>query len=88
MLALIVLGMGLYILRLSKSVSPSKECAVGGCNTITCYDKSQGPPITTCELLPWYVCYKYARCEVQEDGECGWTKTEKFKQCWQEKGGR
>jgi len=27
------------------------------------------------------ICFKFAICEVQPDGECGWTETSKFKNC-------
>ena len=55
------------------------ECFVGGCSGQICSNRPD--VITTCEMMPWYVCYRDAICEVQDEGICGWTMTEELEQC-------
>jgi len=57
----------------------NKECYVGGCSGQICSD--QEGVISTCEWQPWYSCFKLTSCEVQVDGDCGWTSSGKFDQC-------
>jgi len=55
------------------------ECHVGGCSGQVC---SEDPNvITTCEFRPEYACYHAATCEVQADGNCGWTETAELQAC-------
>jgi len=53
-------------------------CRVTGCNGELCSDKDI---ISICEWRPEYACYKFARCEVQTDGKCGWTMGSEFNAC-------
>jgi hypothetical protein len=54
-------------------------CLVGGCSGQVCTDD---PNLgTTCEWLEEYACYKAATCARQQNGECGWTQTQKLKDC-------
>lgn len=57
----------------------SKTCHIGGCSNQIC---SAEPGLaSTCEWTDTYACYANAKCEVQVDGECGWTQTEELKVC-------
>lgn len=59
-----------------------KQCVLGGCNGELCVEASGGPPVPSiCEYLPEYACFKKAQCEVQIDGECGWTITPELTAC-------
>ena len=59
--------------------SPSPDsCIVTGCSSQAC---AAEPVFTTCEWRPEYACYRYAVCERQADGTCGWTATPEFKAC-------
>jgi hypothetical protein len=66
-----------------KDMSPtvSSECAVGGCSSQLCVPKSAGDVVSTCEYKEEYGCYQSAACERQQNGECGWTQTEKLREC-------
>lgn len=58
-----------------------KTCHVGGCSSQLCSDRPG--MISTCEFRAEYACYRDpdARCEVQDDGTCGWTQTEELLAC-------
>ncbi|RLB66090.1 MAG: hypothetical protein DRI90_00345 [Deltaproteobacteria bacterium] len=56
----------------------SQECVVTGCSGNICAD---GTESSACDWNCVYGCYDHAVCEEQDDGECGWTKTEAFDQC-------
>jgi hypothetical protein len=56
-----------------------KTCYVGGCSGQICSD--QEGVISTCEWKPEYACYHSATCEVQADGNCGWTQTAELQAC-------
>lgn len=60
-----------------------RGCKVGGCSSQLCIDESQEDLATTCEYKEEYACYKSAKCERQEDGQCGWTPTEELVVCLQ-----
>jgi len=47
------------------------DCYVGGCSSQICSDKKD--VISTCEYKEEYACYKTAKCERQDNGQCGWT---------------
>lgn len=53
-------------------------CVVTGCSGQVCASEEV---VTTCEWMPTYACYEAAPCEVQADGECGWTPTEELLSC-------
>jgi hypothetical protein len=57
----------------------TKTCYVGGCSGQICSDE-QGV-ISTCEWREEYACYRTAACEVQADGNCGWTQTTELQAC-------
>ncbi|QQR82588.1 hypothetical protein IPJ70_00535 [Candidatus Campbellbacteria bacterium] len=59
-----------------------KQCVPAGCSSVVCVDATKASEIVTaCEYEPWYACYKSAQCEVQTDGECGWTQTPELTAC-------
>ncbi len=62
-------------------VTVIKHCIVGGCSSELCTDASQGPAVSNCMYTASYACYKTAKCEQQQTGECGWTQTPELTQC-------
>jgi len=80
-----IIGQGDKILSGFKFLNQKvTDCKVTGCSAQICADEDV---ITTCEWLEQYACYnKTAKCERQEDGKCGWTKTDQLTKCLQEKG--
>ncbi len=70
--------------KLLKSETKKVEgCKVGGCSGQLCVEENKSG-ISTCEWRNEYVCYKTAKCEIQPDGKCGWTKTEQLSKCLSE----
>jgi hypothetical protein len=67
-----------FWLRVTDAVA-EKQCFVGGCSGQVCSD--QEGVISTCEWRPEYACYQTAKCEVQTDGNCGWTQTAELNAC-------
>ena len=67
-----------FYLRATDEVT-EKQCFVGGCSGQICSD--QEGVISTCEFRPEYACYQDAKCEVQADGNCGWTQTTELQAC-------
>lgn len=65
-------------LGLSRTGDVKKTCIVTGCSSQVCSDKEV---ITTCEWKAGYACFRNAKCEVQPNGECGWTKTAEYEAC-------
>lgn len=55
-----------------------KECRKTGCSGQVCSDSDV---ITTCEFRPEYACFQNARCERQQNGECGFTQTAELASC-------
>jgi eight-cysteine-cluster-containing protein len=58
--------------------APQAACKPSGCSGQVCSDKDV---ITDCIYLSKYACYKTAKCERQNNGECGWTQTSEFAKC-------
>ena len=56
-------------------------CRISGCSSQLCVDEEEEETTTTCEYREEYMCYKYARCEKQDDGQCGWSATNRFDTC-------
>ena len=56
-------------------------CKISGCSGEICSDKEL---LTNCKWQEEYVCYRFALCERQQDNRCGWTMTDKAKQCLKE----
>lgn len=59
--------------------APTKRCYVTGCSGQLC--SSEEGMMSTCEYKEEYACYQSATCEVQSNGECGWTETEELNSC-------
>lgn len=62
----------------ARAPEKAKSCIVTGCSNQVC---AAEPVITTCEWKEEYACYWTARCEIQSDGQCGWTETPGLKAC-------
>lgn len=58
-----------------------KSCRVTGCSSELCVDSSISTVPSLCEWRQEYACYREATCEVQENGNCGWTFDDKLKLC-------
>ena len=61
-------------------ISPivKNNCVVSGCSGQICSDKEM---VSTCEYRPEYACYKSGTCELQTNGQCGWTQTSTLSAC-------
>ncbi len=55
------------------------QCFVGGCSGQICSD--QKDVISNCMWTESYACYATAKCERQQNGQCGWTETSELKMC-------
>jgi len=62
-----------------------KSCIVAGCSNQLCVEKG-GDISSTCEFKEEYACYSKTRavCEVQGDGNCGWTPSDELTLCIKE----
>lgn len=74
------------VLILAASSGFAKEgdgnCNRGGCSGQMCVESTSEPMMSTCEFQPEYVCtQKFAVCERQPDGECGFTLKPEYKAC-------
>lgn len=54
-------------------------CYVEGCSSEICSDKPDA--VSACLWTEAFACYKTARCERQQNGQCGWTQTLELKTC-------
>lgn len=61
----------------SESVA-AKNCVISGCSSQVCGEEEV---TTTCEWKAEYGCYQSATCEVQTNGECGWTMDSALQTC-------
>lgn len=61
----------------------SKECKISGCSDELCVDANSDEVNSICIYKDKYACYKkdFAKCEVQEEGNCGWTQSDELKSC-------
>ena len=57
-------------------------CKIGGCNGEICHESDIAIK-SACLYKPEYACLKYAVCEEQTLGKCGWTKTPEYQSCLQ-----
>ncbi len=57
------------------------QCVTTGCSGEICVDASTGPLNSTCQWKEEYSCLPKAKCEVQNNGKCGWTYTREYNQC-------
>lgn len=68
-----------------KNPSPtSKSCWTSGCSGQLCIEtpiELRAGTSTTCEWKEEYACYKLSTCEVQPNGQCGWTHNPEFTAC-------
>jgi eight-cysteine-cluster-containing protein len=55
-------------------------CVTSGCSGQLCVEEGD-ETVTTCEYRPEYACYKNAKCERQQDGQCGWTQSATLDAC-------
>ncbi len=64
-------------------ISNKGDCVIAGCNGELCIDREQAKLMgnTICRAKPEYACYKTATCEVQKNGQCGFTMTDELTQC-------
>jgi len=62
----------------------SEDCKTAGCGDELCVEKESEQVYSICLFDPTHECYKYAVCEKQEDGKCGWTETKEFQTCMEE----
>ncbi|MDQ5950691.1 MAG: hypothetical protein QG585_633 [Patescibacteria group bacterium] len=74
----------LFEFSISKNAPPSvggvkDQCFVGGCSGQICSD--QKDVISNCMWTESYACYATAKCERQQNGQCGWTETSQLKMC-------
>ncbi len=53
-------------------------CFVTGCSNQVCADEQT---VTDCAFREEYICYQKAKCERQQNGQCGWTETRELVQC-------
>lgn len=65
-------------LRIEPPKVQISACVVTGCSNQICAEE---PMTTTCEYKEAYVCYQKAKCEKQQNGKCGWTKTPEIEAC-------
>ncbi len=70
-----------FLKSLRTCLTKADYCKIGGWYKELCISAQdmtvKGPNI----YRPENVCYKQAKCEVQQTGDCGWTETTKFKKC-------
>ena len=60
-------------------VSTLKTCYKGGCSGQLCSD--QEGLTSTCDWTAIYGCYQTAKCELQNNTQCGWTITPQLETC-------
>ena len=61
--------------------APVKSCKRGGCSGQLCVDATSEDVASTCEWKEVYACYQAAACEVQGDGNCGFTPSDELSKC-------
>ncbi len=61
----------------------SPQCVIAGCSGELCVSSDDEVIGSTCQWLPEYACYQpdLTQCEVQTNGQCGWTKTAELDTC-------
>jgi len=88
---IILLAAGLFFGLKSKFMAPEetpdtgstavkKVCVTGGCSGELCVEKGSDA-VSSCIWEDTYACFKAAKCEVQSNGNCGWTQTNELEQC-------
>ena len=87
-LALILaIGVTIKFKYLSSEVKDvaGNECIVAGCSGQLCVNKGSQTEVSSCEWSETFSCYKLTKCELQENGKCGFTPKAEFDQCIVEK---
>lgn len=64
-----------------KPAQSKLNCVVGGCSGELCVSADAPPVFSICVYKEEYSCYKTVSCELQANGECGWTKTAELNVC-------
>lgn len=59
---------------------PVTRCVISGCSGEVCAD-IKDPVNSICLYQEGYACLKYAKCELQKSGGCGWTYTDEYRSC-------
>jgi hypothetical protein len=70
------------VVDLPTATTITTQCKISGCSSQLCVNSDED--ITTdCQYKEEYACYtdKFTKCEIQEDGECGWTETLLLAKC-------
>ena len=64
-----------------KGVATGSGCMRAGCSGELCVSVDSEELVTPCQWQPHFACYKTAKCELQQDGSCGWTETDELREC-------
>lgn len=68
------------VLKDAPPVTGTKDqCFVGGCSGQICSDRKD--VVSNCIWTESYACYATAKCERQQNGQCGFTETPELKMC-------
>lgn len=59
------------------------RCVSAGCSGELCVNIADpnAPRVSTCIYRPKFACFMEAQCEVQSNGECGWTVSPELTAC-------
>ena len=74
-----------YTKGLKACLNLAQNCIVGGSFNQICTLNKGIPIFPFSKFKNEYVCYKKAKCEVQDNGNCAWTQTLGLINCLQEK---
>ncbi|MBX3040796.1 MAG: hypothetical protein KF789_08840 [Bdellovibrionaceae bacterium] len=68
-----------------ENAGTGKSCVIAGCSKELCLsaEKAEGL-MSTCQWKDEYRCAQMMTCELQADGECGFTPNEKSEACLKE----
>lgn len=68
--------------EISLQGTPGSGCKIMGCSGQICGNAGDEETMTTCEYKDEYACYgRHSRCEIQDNGECGWSDTRMLQMC-------
>jgi hypothetical protein len=70
----------MVVWTLNGCASTRLSCETSGCNSEICGEKGK-KMISPCVVLPQHECLRKTKCEVQENGKCGWTQNEEYRSC-------
>jgi eight-cysteine-cluster-containing protein len=70
--------------NIANDPTPNK-CVATGCSGELCLSEKDAEikGFSSCVWQEEFACYKLSSCEVQQNGQCGWTANEEFSQCLQ-----